>query len=194
MWASAVAENDGGTVAPRDTLTNAEVALLGLLSEAPKHAWQIERDVEHRSMRTWTELSQSTIYRQLHALERAGYVASTTDVVDGRARKVYALTDAGRAAVRDRLLAILSAPESPTWSVDLATYNLDLVPTADAIEALTRYRARLREAIAGWQATEEYMVASACPTHRLAVVRRPRYLLAAEIRWVDDFIAELEAR
>ena len=181
-------------MAPRDTPTNAEVALLGLLSKAPQHAWQIERDVEHRAMRTWTELSQSTIYRQLKALEKAGYVESTTDVVDGRARKVDALTDAGRTAMRDRLLAILSAPESPTWSIDLATYDLDLVPTPDASKALARYRERLREAIGGWQATEDSKVASACPAHRLAVARRPRYLLAAEIRWLDDFIAELEAR
>ena len=179
---------------PERTLTNSEVALLGLLSEKPKHAWQIERDVEHRSMRSWTELSQSTIYRQLTALDKAGLVASATEVVDGRARKVYALTPMGLAAARDRLLALLREPEAPAWGIDLATYNLDLVPFDDARAALVRYRDLLLERIAGWEATEAYMTSSSCPPHRLAVTRRPRYLLEGEIRWVDGFLTEMDAR
>ncbi|MDO8963615.1 MAG: PadR family transcriptional regulator [Coriobacteriia bacterium] len=179
-------------MALKDALTNSEVALLGLLSEKPKHAWQIERDVEHRDMRSWTGLSQSTIYRQLTSLEKAGLVESTTDVVDGRARKVYSLTTVGLTAARESLLALLGEPESPTWGIDLATYNLNLVPTDDALAALARYRKVLCERIACWEATEEYMGSSSCPAHRLAVTRRPRYLLEGEIRWLDGFVAELE--
>ena len=173
-------------------LTNSEVALLGLLSEKAKHAYQIERDVEHRDMRSWTDLSQSTIYRQLTSLHRAGLVESAEEVVDGRARKVYSLTDAGLDALRDRLLGLLTDPESPTWRIDLATYNVNLVPAAEAVAALERYREKLQDGIACWEATEEYMSSCSCPTHKLAVVRRPRYLLEAEIRWVDDFVSELK--
>ncbi|MHB1342536.1 MAG: PadR family transcriptional regulator [Coriobacteriia bacterium] len=173
------------------TLTNSEVALLGLLSEKAKHAYQIERDVENRDMRSWTELSQSTIYRQLTSLHKAGLIESAQEVVDGRARKVYSLTDLGLAALRNRLRNLLAEPESPTWGIDLATYNVNLVPAKDAIAALEAYRQKLQEGIACWEATEEYMSGHSCPAHRLAVVRRPRYLLEGEIRWVDDFVAEL---
>ncbi len=76
--------------------------------------------------------------------------------------------------------------------IDLATYNVNLVDTKDALAALARYREQLQAGIACWEATEEYMSAHTCPTHRLAVVRRPRYLLEAEIHWVDDFAVELE--
>lgn len=179
---------------PKDSLTNSEVALLGLISEKPKHAWQVERDVEHRDMRSWTELSQSTIYRQLTSLEGQGLVEASTEVVDGRARKVYSLTEDGQAAIHDRLTTLLAEPESPKWRIDLATYNLNLVPLAEAKAALVRYRERLLEQVAGWKATEEYMSSCSCPAHKLAVVRRPRYLLEAEIRWLDDFLAELEVR
>jgi DNA-binding PadR family transcriptional regulator len=58
-------------MSPEHTLTNSEVALLGLLSEKAKHAYQIGRDVEHRDMRSWTDLSQSTIYRQLTSLHKS---------------------------------------------------------------------------------------------------------------------------
>jgi DNA-binding PadR family transcriptional regulator len=180
-------------MSPGGALTNSEVALLGLLSEKAKHAWQIERDVEHRAMRSWTDLSQSTIYRQLASLHKAGLVDSTQEVVDGRARKVYSLTGAGRDALRARILSLLAEPESPTWGIDLATYNLDLAPREDVLAALARHRDRLRDGIRCFEATEEYMRSCSCPSHRLAVVRRPRYLLKGEIRWIDDFVAELEA-
>jgi DNA-binding PadR family transcriptional regulator len=81
------------------TLGDAEVALLGLLAERPKHPWQIQKDVEHRDMRSWSDLSTSTIYKRLRALEKGGLVASSTEVVDGRARNIYSLTDAGRKAL-----------------------------------------------------------------------------------------------
>lgn len=174
-----------------NALTNSEVALLGLLSEKAKHAYQIGRDAEHRAMRSWTDLSQSTIYRQLTFLHKAGLAESKQAVVDGRARKVCSLTDAGLEALRDRLLNLLADPEAPTWGIDLATYNVGLVPANEAAAALQRYREKLQAGIACREATEENMGSCSCPTHGLAVVRRPRYLLEAEIRWVDDFVAEL---
>ena len=179
-------------MAAQRTLTNSEVALLGLLSERPKHAWQVERDVEHRDMRSWTDLSQSTIYRQFTSLHKVGLVDSTREEIEGRVRKVYSLTDTGRDALRERLLDLLDEPESPTWGIDLATYNINLVSTEDALAALARYREKLADEVRCFGETEEYMSSCACPAHRLAVVRRPRYRLEAEIRWVDDFAAELK--
>ena len=174
-------------------LGNAEVALLGLLAEKPKHPWQIEKDVEHRDMRSWSDLSTSTIYKRLRALEKAGLVASSTEVVDGRARNIYALTDAGRQALVERLTDLLSEPEHMKWRVDLATYNLDLLPLDEAVAALSAYRAKLRDAVRGYGELEAYLRTSGCPAHRQAVARRPVFLLEGEIRWVTEFIEELEA-
>jgi DNA-binding PadR family transcriptional regulator len=176
-------------------LSNAEVALLGLVCERPKHAWQIEKDVEHRDTRSWTDLSQSTIYKQLRALEAAGLVASAKEVVDGRLRKIYAPTLKGKKVLAARLLELLAEPEHLKWRIDLATYNMDLVEPDDAIAALGSYRAALDKRIEDYRRLEHYLVSSDCPTHRLAVARRPVRLLEGEIRWVDEFVAEMkEAR
>jgi len=179
--------------AEQRSLTNADTALLGLLSERPKHAWQIEKDVEHRDTRSWTDLSQSAIYKQLRLLEADGLVDATTEVVDGRARKVYSVTPQGRRAMADRLIELLSEPEHLKWRVDLATYNIDLIPVDSAIEALLAYRSRLRESVDGYRRLEEYLRGSGCPAHRLAVARRPVHLLEAEISWVGEFVDDLEA-
>lgn len=51
-------------------ISNKEMALLGLLSEKPKHAYEIENDIKERDMRYWTEISKSSIYKLLNKLEK----------------------------------------------------------------------------------------------------------------------------
>lgn len=173
-------------------LTNAEVALLGLLSEKPKHPWQIEKDVEFRGMRSWTDLSTSGIYKRLQALEKAGLAASASEIVEGRARKVYALTDLGREALGARLLEMLSEPECVKWGVDLATYNAGLLPAEEAVAALRAYREKLQAGIRCYRELEDYLRESGCPEYRMAVARRPQFLYEGEVRWVDEYVATLE--
>ncbi|MBC8375118.1 MAG: PadR family transcriptional regulator, partial [FCB group bacterium] len=80
-----------------ETISNAEAALLGLLAEKPKHPYQIEKDVEYREMRTWTDLSMSSIYKLLKKLEDQKLVTSEMVLTeDNRARKIYSISEAGR--------------------------------------------------------------------------------------------------
>lgn len=55
-------------------------------------------------------ISPGTLYPTLHRMEAEGVLRSTSEVVDGRTRRVYSITPAGRRALRDakRLLAELA--------------------------------------------------------------------------------------
>jgi DNA-binding PadR family transcriptional regulator len=167
------------------------VALLGLLSERPMHAWEIERTATHRDMRSWTDLSTSTIYKHLSALAAAGHVSSVEEVCDGRLRKVYAVTPQGTDALQERLREILGHPQQQKWRVDLATYNLDLLPPEEAVACLEQYRRRLAEAARGYRALDKYLEGAGCARHRRAVARRPLRLIEGEKRWVEEFLDEL---
>lgn len=56
------------------------------------------------------QISPGTLYPTLHRMEGEGLLRSSTEVVDGRTRRVYTITPAGRRALRDakRLLAELA--------------------------------------------------------------------------------------
>ena len=71
--------------------------LLHLLEEEPRHGYEIIRALEDRFMGMYTP-SAGTIYPRLAALEEDGLVEH--DTVEGR--KVYRLTDAGRAELATR--------------------------------------------------------------------------------------------
>jgi DNA-binding PadR family transcriptional regulator len=57
-------------------------------------AWMAEELAEHGY-----KISPGTLYPTLHRLEADGLLVSEQQVVDGRARRVYRATDAGRKAL-----------------------------------------------------------------------------------------------
>lgn len=49
------------------------------------------------------QLSPGTLYPILHGLERDGFLASRKEVVGGKVRKVYTLTESGQIALQDAM-------------------------------------------------------------------------------------------
>jgi len=172
-------------------ITAAEAALLGLLNESPKHPYQIEKDVQMRNMRFWTELSMSSIYKLLRHLEELEFVTSQTDMTEeNRVRKTYTITESGLAALKEKLAELLREPEYVRWSVDVALCNLDVFERNVQLAVLQDYRREIVKRIGEYRDLEAYMLQGGCPIHPLAVSRRPIYLLEGELKWLDDFIRE----
>ncbi|MEU8587833.1 helix-turn-helix transcriptional regulator [Streptomyces sp. NPDC048664] len=71
--------------------------LLKLLDEAPRHGYEVIRLLEERFQGLYAP-SAGTVYPRLAKLETEGLVTHTTE----GGRKVYAITDAGRAELADR--------------------------------------------------------------------------------------------
>jgi DNA-binding PadR family transcriptional regulator len=71
--------------------------LLKLLDESPRHGYDVIRELEDRFMGLYTP-SAGTVYPRLARLEAEGLVAH--EVNEGR--KVYRITDAGRAELAER--------------------------------------------------------------------------------------------
>ncbi|MGV9251551.1 helix-turn-helix transcriptional regulator [Streptomyces sp. NPDC003697] len=71
--------------------------LLKLLDEAPRHGYEVIRLLEERFHGLYAP-SAGTVYPRLAKLEAEGLVTHTTE----GGRKVYAITDAGRAELADR--------------------------------------------------------------------------------------------
>jgi len=78
--------------------------ILCVLQGKAMHGYEIARAVE-RTTRGCCSPSEGTIYPVLREFETGGYVTSTAEVVQGRERKIYALTDRGREAFRTAVSA-----------------------------------------------------------------------------------------
>jgi DNA-binding PadR family transcriptional regulator len=104
-------------------------AILKLLAEEPRNGYQIMQALEERSRGTWRP-SPGSVYPALSQLEDEGLVKAES-VGTGR---VYALTDAGRAYVKEQ------PPEPSTWEpVSFPGEIVELVTVArQALPALVQ--------------------------------------------------------
>ncbi len=70
-----------------------KIHILHHAAEGPVYGLQLVKELEHHG---YTNLSPGTLYPTLHGLEEAGWLVSEDQVVDGRWRKYYRITPAGR--------------------------------------------------------------------------------------------------
>ena len=174
-------------------MTNAELAILSLVVEQPRHGYEIEQVIEERGMREWTEVGFSTIYSTLKRLEGAGWIAGQLhETGRGPARKVYQATQTGREAYRASVLDALSVPRRWCSTLLLGLSGLPDVASAEALSALQRYHAALIErrdhVQAGWDHQRPLSgFVDALFDYSVTMIQ-------AEITWVEGFILRMEGQ
>lgn len=75
--------------------------LLAALEQGPLHGYALIDALREGSSGRF-DLPTGTVYPALHRLEAAGLVTSGWSLVEGRRRRTYQLTPAGRRALRDQ--------------------------------------------------------------------------------------------
>jgi DNA-binding PadR family transcriptional regulator len=88
-------------------LTHRQYIVLGLICEEPSHAYLLDKKIEDRGMRDWTNIGTSSIYSDLNQLDDDGVVESYTEEVDNRIRRVYKITSYGLEILKDKTYNVL---------------------------------------------------------------------------------------
>lgn len=171
-------------------MTNAELTIMTLLAERSRHGYEIEQVIEDRGMREWTEIGFSSIYYILRKLEDAGLVVGAAETA-GRAggRKVYALTPAGRQALRVGALEALAVPRPRASPLLLGVANLPQLPPADAATALREYHTALERQLERVQAQRARQ--QPLPFFVDAIFDHAVTLIQAERDWIGRFLQRL---
>ena len=80
---------------------NLDLLLLSVLSCGPGHGYALITRLAERSGGAF-DLPEGTVYPALHRLEAAGLLHSDWEVMSGRRRRVYRLSQAGQEALADQ--------------------------------------------------------------------------------------------
>ena len=176
-------------------MTNAELAILGLVMETPRHGYEIEQTIEERGMRDWTDVGFSSIYYILNKLEERGLITSRKEPAPGRgpARKVYSVTGQGQGAWYQATLEALSEPGVPRQSFLLGLAGLPAISNDQVIVALQQYKAKLEERFAGLEARLKGS-GEEMPLFLDGMFEYSYRLVQTEIEWLEEFIHKLEAQ
>src|SRR3954449_7319452 len=108
--------------------------ILGMLSARPRSGYEIKTSVD-RSTRFFWAASYGQIYPELKRLEEAGLIEGEDAPTGDRARRVYALTDAGRAELEAWLLGRETTIELRDESL-LRLFFADALPREQALALL----------------------------------------------------------
>lgn len=78
------------------------------------------------------KLSAGTLYPILHGLEKSGYLQSQTELVNGRQRRLYVITDKGRTA--------LALGKTKVWELFRELFEDELrFSTASCVKGITKW-------------------------------------------------------
>ena len=174
-------------------MTNAELAILSLIAEQPRHGYDIEQVIAARGMREWTEVGFSSIYYLLNKLEKNGLIESRLEQPTGKgpARKVYGITAQGLQAHSEGVIAALSTLQSGSSSFLLGLSNFPGVPQEQLIAALNSYAGKI-------EARQQHMLQRAeeqrpLPPFVEAMFDYSQTMAQAELNWISEFIQSVEA-
>lgn len=120
-------------------LTDAELLLLGLVAEMPRHGYQLEQVIVQRGMREWTQIGFSSIYFVLGKLEKVGLVAAAKPT-GAKAKKVFSITEAGHQALVTQSLGALSEIRPTFSAVLLGMAHWPVLEKEAALDALRTRR------------------------------------------------------
>lgn len=116
-------------------LTDSELLVLGLVAEMPRHGYELERVIEQRGMREWTQIGFSSIYFVLGKLENKKLIVSQTPV-NPKAKKSYTITKEGEKALVKQTLASLTRLRPTNSSIQLGMLHWAILSRKQALDAL----------------------------------------------------------
>ncbi|MFD9889550.1 PadR family transcriptional regulator [Amycolatopsis sp. NPDC058986] len=172
-----------------------ELAILGLLHEAPMHGYVLRKRL-HETLGMFRTFSYGSLYPTLRRLLRAGYLVEELDTADERAwsrrgRRVYKLTAEGK----ERFAELLGDAGPQTWDdegfgVHLAFFSR--TPADVRMRILEGRRRRVEERREGLRTAlaraEEKIDRYTRELHRLGLETSER-----EVRWLNELIAHEQA-
>jgi len=175
-----------------------QLVILGLLSEQPRHGYELRQEVERRLNATYINLSGGSLYYNLSQLERAGYVEKARVEQKGRypTRQVYQITPAGKEYLQAELRRLLFDTEGREKFVDPLNAALafgHFIDYEELREALATHLKWARKR-AGWVTEQqEYWRAQNIPLVQAKIIEHGLASLKAEIAWLEQFLQDLDA-
>jgi len=169
--------------------------VLSLICEGPLHGYQIEGFVNAQGMRSWVDLSSSSIYYLLGKMQGKGWIEQIPPTAEDRAgkpRKVYQATTEGISVWRIATRDALQQPKITYTNFLMGLHNLQAIPGTEALEAVKSYRDWLDVDLQ--RQLEEYQDLGESIFPQDVLFEYNFILGGAELAFLADLITRLEER
>ena len=167
--------------------SDADIVVLSLLAEQPRHGYDLDRVIEQRGYRQWTSLAFSSVYYLLKRLSERGLL-EPDEGSQGR-RTVFRVTEAGLRELRQAAGERVLAPAPPSAGV-LPALNAYSRLDDPALAALLAQRA---EALLGRLDELRALRAQVDEEHALAIFDYEILRQEADLAWTRSLLKKADS-
>ncbi len=174
-----------------------DLFVLGRISLRPTYGHEIMRTLRESHADLWIDLSEKHVYYILKKLDRDGLVSVTEESTGALPRRrVYAITDAGLAALAQMMTAENLITAIPYSEFDVLLGMLcytDSLDDAAKTAVLAQRVASLEETLADLaRAAEDPAADAETGGFPAAILARVTHRLTDELEWLTAFSAQVE--
>ena len=167
--------------------SDADIVVLSLLAEQPRHGYDLDRVIEQRGYRQWTSLAFSSVYYLLKRLSERGLL-EPDEGSQGR-RTVFRVTEAGRRELRQAAGERVLAPAPPSAGVLPALNAYSRLDDPELVTLLVR-RA---EALLGRLDELRALRAQVDEEHALAIFDYEILRQEADLAWTRTLLKKADS-
>ena len=167
--------------------SDADIVVLSLLAERPRHGYDLDRVIEQRGYRQWTSLAFSSVYYLLKRLSERGLL-EPDEGTQGR-RTVFRVTEAGHRELSKAAGERVLAPAPPSAGV-LPALNAYSRLDDPALAALLARRA---EALLGRLDELRALRAQVDEEHALAIFDYEILRQEADLAWTRSLLKKADS-
>ncbi|MFC0680579.1 PadR family transcriptional regulator [Lysobacter korlensis] len=171
------------------------ISALALLAEAEMHPYEMYQLMLRRREDRVLKVSAGSLYRAVERLAADGLIESCGVERSGHRpeRTVYAITDAGRQALRQSLAEMLGEYVNEYPRFPVAIREARNLPAPIVARLLRERLAKVDAAIRMLDTSLERIAAKELARHFVLDVHYTRAMLEAESSWIGQTIGQLEA-
>ena len=164
-----------------------------MLREAPKHPYQMQRDMHQRHTDELLALKRGSLYHAINQLQRDGLIQPVETSREGRRpeRTVFQITPDGEDELLIWMRELLATPAREPNQFSGALAFITQTDPADTLEQLERRAITIGANIAAMQAIERAIGAWISRASVLEVEYQ-RALAEAELHWLHSIIDDLQ--
>ena len=172
-------------------MSSIDLLILGIVTEGPVSAYDIQKDVEYHHFSRWTRVSIPSVYKKVVTLKEKGYLEAHPGPGKRAAEKtVYTVTEKGRAYFL-RLMGEKAGESVPLlFDFNPVITNLNKLPPEQALSLVGILRNSITRSAAESERWErEY---PGLPLVGRTVFRQQALLYRALLDWLDEFESQFK--
>jgi DNA-binding PadR family transcriptional regulator len=169
------------------------LAVLSYLTQGPMHPYELGRTLRDHGDERSIKFNHGSLYMVVQQLDRAGFITEQETSRAGHRpeRTVYAITDAGRAELRDWLRELIEEPQHEYPHFVAALSLIGALPPSEVLTLLRRRLTRLAAQRAEIRAIIDDTLAQGVPRLFLIEEEYRLTLLDAESSFIERFIEQI---